>query len=64
MYSKDFKRLALRKMSEIGVIKASELMHVHRSTIWRWRKNALDTNKKAKTVRMNRIFDKVKDFIQ
>ena len=60
MYSLDFRKLALRKVSEIGVFKTSKLLHIHRSTLWRWRTN---TNSRPKKSRINRLFSKVCDFI-
>lgn len=47
-------------MSEIGVFKTSKLLHIHRSTLWRWRTN---TNSRPKKSRINRLFSKVCDFI-
>ena len=48
MYSKDFRRLALRKIYEIGIANASRMMHVHRTTLWRWKNASSVINKKFK----------------
>ena len=63
MYSKDFRRLALRKIFEIGIANASRVMHVHRTTLWRWKTTSSAINKKSKEDRINKLFAQVKDFI-
>ena len=63
MYSKDFRKLALRKLNEVGITKASKIMCIHRTTLWRWKKSMVTNNQCKNTTRVNRLFDKVKDFI-
>ena len=63
MYSKDFRKLALRKIYEIGIANTSRMMHVHRTTLWRWKTASSVINKKSKVDRINKLFAKVKDFI-
>ena len=63
MYSKDFRTLALKKINEFGITKASSIMNVHRTTLWRWKRALLYKNKLKNVKRVNHLFNKLNQFI-
>jgi transposase len=63
MYSKDFRKLALKKINEFGITKASSIMNVHRTTLWRWKRALLYKNKLKNVKRVNNLFNKLNQFI-
>jgi transposase len=42
MHSRSVRRLALQVAQKHGVVKASQILSIHRSTIWRWKKHGID----------------------
>jgi len=61
MYSKDFRCIALKLAKRDGIKQACAFLKIHRTTLWRWKKDNIIKKKEKQKIRKNRLFDEVKD---
>jgi transposase len=53
MHNPSVRRLALQVARKYGIVKAAQILSIHRSTIWRWKKHGIDP---AARLRHSRLY--------